>query len=518
VDTYRIDANQLARVEKALTSCAGRPSPLGTAAEVTYYDTYDWRVFRNEGTIEAKGSGAYDIEWRTTEDGSRRWRARRLPSFANDAPSHEVQEALKEVIKARRLLPVVRTEARERAWTLEDQDSRKLAQLVLRDGVARAPWGRNTQRIPPTLRVELLGPRRIATREARRLAEKKLGLTPCTASNLELALEAIGRVPGDYSTRVRVPLDPEMRADAALLAILRTLFEVVRRNEAGIRRRIDPEFLHDFRVSCRRTRAALSQLKGVLPSETVTRFRREFQGLGVASGPARDLDVYVLEIPSYQAELPPDVREDLKPLGRYLERRRDRAYGEFVQVMDGPWYRKTMRDWGRFLASAPLEGGSGRNSCKPIIRVAAKRLRRALARVIHNGKAVTGSSPASDLHALRIDCKKLRYLLEFFSPLYPAEVVEPLAAELKALQNNLGTINDLEIQEQELRRFAVEMEHEGAAEAGTLLAIGQLVERLRQRRRSARAEFGRLFGSFARPGIRKRFEKVIATKPSTKTP
>ena len=51
---------------------------------------------------------------------------------------------------------------------------------------------------------------------------------------------------------------------------------------------------------------------------------------------------------------------------------------------------------------------------------------------------------AHDRHKLRIRIKKVRYAAEFFSPLYPAERSEPFLNALRAMQDDLGKLNDVE--------------------------------------------------------------------------
>ena len=41
-------------------------------------------------------------------------------------------------------------------------------------------------------------------------------------------------------------------------------------------------------------------------------------------------------------------------------------------------------------------------------------------KVLKAGRAVTADGPAEEMHELRKDCKKLRYLIEFVRSLYPA--------------------------------------------------------------------------------------------------
>ena len=60
-----------------------------------------------------------------------------------------------------------------------------------------------------------------------------------------------------------------MPAEEAGRAIHRLLLDTVLRNEDGVRRDLDTEFLHDFRVATRRARCALAEMKRVFPAETV---------------------------------------------------------------------------------------------------------------------------------------------------------------------------------------------------------------------------------------------------------
>jgi CHAD domain-containing protein len=85
------------------------------------------------------------------------------------------------------------------------------------------------------------------------------------------------------------------------------------------------------------------------------------------------------------------------------------------------------------------------------------------------------------VHRLRIDCKKLRYLLEFFRNVFEPKSITPMVHSLRQLQDHLGDFNDLELQQRELRCTAEEMLEAGTPEAGTLLAMGCLVGRLAQR-------------------------------------
>ncbi|MDP1592616.1 MAG: CHAD domain-containing protein, partial [Gallionella sp.] len=69
------------------------------------------------------------------------------------------------------------------------------------------------------------------------------------------------------------------------------------------------------------------------------------------------------------------------------------------------------------------------------------------------GGAIAPEMPDVEVHALRIHCKKLRYLMEFFSPLFAKPEFKDLLRPLKHLQDNLGLFNDYSIQQISLQDF-----------------------------------------------------------------
>ena len=85
---------------------------------------------------------------------------------------------------------------------------------------------------------------------------------------MDEAVRVAGGVPGGFPAKVDVPLRSEQRADTAAAAVLRALLEVIEANLEGTIEDLDSEFLHDMRVSVRRSRAVQRELQGVFPPRT----------------------------------------------------------------------------------------------------------------------------------------------------------------------------------------------------------------------------------------------------------
>jgi CHAD domain-containing protein len=115
------------------------------------------------------------------------------------------------------------------------------------------------------------------------------------------------------------------------------------------------------------------------------------------------------------------------------------------------------------------------------------------------------------LHALRIECKKLRYLMEFFASLFPAKEINELIRQLKKLQNNLGDFNDLCVQQEYLLSLAVEFPDDRRQSRRTILAVGSLIGRLDAEKSRVKDSFAQTFTGFAAKANQKLFKSLFAT-------
>jgi CHAD domain-containing protein len=131
--------------------------------------------------------------------------------------------------------------------------------------------------------------------------------------------------------------------------------------------------------------------------------------------------------------------------------------------------------------------------------------------MVKMGASIDDGTPAEALHELRKQGKELRYLLEFFSSLYPGRVVKPMVSSLKGLQDVLGRFQDREVQAGLLRSLGDEVAVlEGGAAA--LMAMGVLVQRLSEEQAQARDQFAESFAGFAATSQRKLVEQTFGCR------
>jgi CHAD domain-containing protein len=292
-----------------------------------------------------------------------------------------------------------------------------------------------------------------------------------------------------------------MRTDRAAAVVLRGMLEVIDANLDGTIADIDTEFLHDLRVSVRRSRSVQRELKRAFPPDELAHYRAEFRWLQQVTGDVRDLDVHVLEFDSMRALVPEAMRDDLDPLLRVLKARRVKARRAMVRALRSKRTGTLLSGWGAFLDGLEAMSMDERpDATRPIGEVSGERIRKVYRRMLKMGGAIDESSPAAAYHELRKKGKELRYLLELFgAPLFPDEVVRPMIKTLKSLQDVLGRHQDREVQVALLRSLGPELVPARPASHGdaALMAVGALVARLGEDERAARGEFAGRFAEFA---------------------
>ena len=432
----------------------------------------------------------------------------RSPAFAWDLPAGRLRSTLAPIVEVRRLLGLAEVEVREQTLRVLDADDKTVARVRFEQGWARKPSEVGARaRLPAICTVLPMKGYRDAGRAVCDFLESAPGVRPADRTLFEMAVLGVGRRPGDYSPKVRVSLDPDMPAADAARSVLGALLDIMLANEGGVRDEVDTEFLHDFRVAVRRTRSLLMLFKAIFPAGVQGHFKDEFKWLGAMTGPLRDLDVHRLEMPSYRAELPPHAYRELRGLDEHLRRRHEDEHRRLMEALDSQRYRALLRSWRQFLDGPPE--ACGPNGSGPIVEVASERIARVHAAVFEKGSAIGPDSPGKALHALRIECKKLRYLLEFFGGLYRAGAADRLIKALKQLQDNLGAFNDCRVQQASLYRLAEEMARDGAASVSCLLAMGRLLAAMAERQRYQRERFAQCFARFGRAKNQARFRALF---------
>ena len=466
--------------------------PTATSLPRTYYDTFDWRLFKQslllvkEGQVWSLKGMSGEVKENLSGEPQNIFR------YWWDFPSSGLRDALSGLLSVRALLPAsLKLSTQSLRILNKDEKTVAYVDLLEQEDGAGAHLFRSV-----CLR-EVRGYGKQFTKMTRFFNQYGKGKSTNVGEELRSALKAEGdRVPLDYSSTFAVGLDPGMSARGAVKTIYKDLLATMLRNRQGIIDDIDSEFLHDFRVAVRRTRSAMSLIKNVLEPEVADHFQEEFRYLGQVTGPTRDLDVYLLMEDNYKSRLPQCPQPGLHYFFEDLALRRRREQKRLAQDLQSSRYRQIITDWQEYLDRDDLENPTAKSET-PVGEIARKIILKRCLRVVRDGRAIHEDTPDTNLHRLRIQGKKLRYSLEFFSSLFPTKKMRKMIKQLKVLQDNLGDFNDLSVQQDMLREYLADIKPRTVKSKELAAAIGGLLTNLYHQHRRIRTHFEETFASFA---------------------
>ena len=484
-------------------------------APVQLYDSFDGHLYRDGLQLLAEpgeGGGRQDLYLRRRPDFGVEARARTDQSFpllADELPTGVLRSRLAPSLGIRALLSLGELRMHRIELVQRDDEDKIRVRLFLEEYRLQDPTRNQARILVRWIRIEAL---RGYAREARSLGEilaRDFALVSGDGDLVRRVHQRLGATPDEQIFRQAPVLTADLRADAAMRTLLGHLLDVIEANEAGAVAHLDTEFLHDLRVAVRRLRALLRQMSRVFSPVILARLTEDFAWLGGVTGPARDLDVTLLEFDGFGALVPPSRRAHLEPLRLYLQYRRQEAYEQLASQLHSRRYRGLKRRLRSYLHGSLPARPRAQDAGRPVGEVARSRTWRIYKRVLREGLAIGPDSTPADLHELRKSCKKLRYLIQSFQDIYSADQVQAAIRELKRLQDNLGEYQDLFVQTLLLEQLPERMRKVGMGDRDTFAAMASLRQQLERRKVKVREAFAACFHDFSREKNQRRYQALF---------
>jgi len=279
------------------------------------------------------------------------------------------------------------------------------------------------------------------------------------------------------------PAADKPASDAPLRQQLSHLLAVqlaeIEAHDPGVRLGEDSEDVHRFRVATRRTRALVRATRPLL-GEALVPLGDELRWLAGVLGPVRDLDVLLEHLRHEVATLDTDERSG-RELLLGLEAAREDARSHLLEALGSARYRALLETFANAIATLPrLPKGS---TADALAQEAFRKLRRA-------AEKLPADPSDHELHRLRIKAKRARYPAEL-AALGGSPAAKRAVDALKDVQDVIGAHQDAVVAEERLRALT---------RARTAVAAGRLIERERDRRRAARAEYPGVLDAALRAG------------------
>jgi triphosphatase len=322
------------------------------------------------------------------------------------------------------------------------------------------------------------------------LLHDEAGITRARFSKFERGLQAAGL---EIDELLALPGTAAITEDDPVLTLLYHYlgeqFGVIRRQHPRALEGVDPEGVHQMRVAMRRTRAVMKAFREVLGDDVVMRFNAELRWLARNLGRARDADVTAR-----------DAREhgdaDASHYEQFLAEETVSAYEHLVEILQSDRCAALEAGLERFIAPGPTNGMQEKFGSLSVAECARQFVRSALLQLLAHGDSIDAESPAKKLHKLRIEAKRFRYLLDFFSTVQPDTWVQTTEA-VKKLQDVLGEHQDSVTAQERLTDYAASVPLD-EDHRDKLVITGRLLQKEEERMAACRQQFTETWSEFKR--------------------
>ena len=229
---------------------------------------------------------------------------------------------------------------------------------------------------------------------------------------------------------------PALTTRQAAAKVFAAQVRLIAHHEKGARRGEEPEDVHQMRVATRRLRAALRLFEGFLAPKK--RIRADLPWIARRLGRVRDHDVVIALLEERHAESLSGVEaRRLDALLAGLKERRYAAQERLEESMEKGRYGKLRKALDEFAKRPRFTGDEDVMATRTLAEAVERR-----GTVIAKDGAMTEGDPTpDDLHGLRIEFKRLRYVLDFHADTcgMAYEVERKLTRDL---QECLGELHD----------------------------------------------------------------------------
>ncbi len=270
------------------------------------------------------------------------------------------------------------------------------------------------------------------------------------------------RVPEDQSLRHRIV--QSLAHQARLIQAL----------EPGVREGRDPEFLHQFRVSLRRSRAIGEALQQVLGHQSLRKGIKGLKRTARQTSQLRDLDVFLETLSEWRSDSQLCDAIDASGAVPLAQDWQSEAQCRIRQMLVGAQYHEDIERWVALIQDGTVDDVAG--------RIRRKRIRKVLkGQINHHDRCLRSlslTSPDADFHRVRKSLKRVRYLIE----LDPAHLGSGLR-KLKWRQTWLGHFQDRHVQIALLEAMADPTQDRRCQEALAALIAHAGVEKQQARER-----------------------------------
>lgn len=241
-----------------------------------------------------------------------------------------------------------------------------------------------------------------------------------------------------------IPVNHAMNTMIYLLTEeIETYRKILRRDPEEI------EVLHQFRIHMRKLRALLQEFEAFFDPVWVKTHKKVLADLMEQTNAKRDNDVAMADVKNFKKQLSSKDQKSLDELKGSMQKKEEKLERKLIAFMSGTTLSTELETLSSIFKNSDIYPDLAK---QPLILMAIGVINKRVREIISEGKHLKDKDKKA-YHKLRIQFKKLRYLLELLSPIIPPERLENALTHLKKIQTILGEINDMQVQKRELKAF-----------------------------------------------------------------
>jgi putative phosphoesterase len=278
----------------------------------------------------------------------------------------------------------------------------------------------------------------------------------------------------------------------------------------GAKKNDDIEYVHKLRVASRRVRAALSIFEECLPTKLTKKWKKTVKNLTSFSGAARDVDIQIAFLENYSTHEDSRAAPGSEWLIELQKARRAVMQSDVIKVLESLEGSKILDDVSDSCRTIRGSEDGENSSIKTpsTYEKAHDHLVTRLDELLALGQFVHDEGAVAKHHELRIATKRLRYIMEIFSPIYRNGLRDQISL-MKQFQDVLGEMHDYYVWAQDLRV------HKQDIPANARYGVNKLLVHLGKTRKSRYRNFVSLWDGTVANGLFDKIRQITDTGPGS---
>ena len=213
----------------------------------------------------------------------------------------------------------------------------------------------------------------------------------------------------------------------------------------GVRLAQDIEYIHRMRVASRRLRSALPLFEACFPQKRYSYWIKHIRKVTRSLGAARDMDVQLEELNKFfEEDASPAYKAGLLRLKLRLSQQRAVAQEKIITTLDAIDQEGVLTDLEDYLAPSLARSNLTYPYTPFVYQKSYESIATRVEELLSYEPYVDHPEAVTELHAMRIAAKRLRYTMEIFAPIYPGELKSYLQT-VRKIQDMLGELHDADV-------------------------------------------------------------------------